>query len=215
MSVETLMNILLMAPPLIVAVVLHEVAHGYVAEKLGDPTARDRGRITLNPLKHIDLFMTILLPLMLILSKVGIVFGGAKAVPVNPLYFKNPRKGMLWVALAGPVTNFILAAISFGLLYFFDWAIKVEMYAAVLVHQLVLGWCAYSVLINIVLGLFNLLPVPPLDGGRIMVGILPEGLAMQYARLERFGFAIVIVMIYFGVPQLVLEPVISWISEYL
>jgi Zn-dependent protease len=203
-----------MAPPPIVAVVLHEVAHGLMAEKLGDPTARKLKRITLNPIKHIDLFLTIILPLLLIISKSGIVFGGAKPVPVNPIYFKDPRKGMLWVALAGPVTNFILAILFYIVLNFIE-PLKFSTPPAVIIHNLLIIWCAYSIIINVVLGTFNLMPIPPLDGGRIVVGILPKKLAYKYAKLERFGFIIVIFLIYYGIPQAVLEPLIKWVMTKL
>lgn len=203
-----------MVPPLLVAVILHEIAHGLAAEKFGDPTARDLGRITLNPLRHIDPFLTVILPGILILANTGIIFGGAKPVPVNPMNFKDPRRDMLWVALAGPVVNFILAGLSYVAVYLLS-SISIAGTTELehLLLALCLAWCTYSVLINIVLGLFNLLPVPPLDGGRIIVGILPEKLAFRYARLERWGFLIVVVLIYAGVPQLVLGPVIEFAAK--
>lgn len=203
-------SILVVAPPLLVAVILHEIAHGLVAEKLGDPTARNLKRITLNPIRHIDPFLTIILPALLIMSNTGIVFGGAKPVPVNPLYFKDPRRGMLWVALAGPVTNFVLAALSYGAVQLVEqFPMESLSPVSMLAVSLVLSWLVYSMLINLVLGLFNLLPVPPLDGGRIVTGLLPEKAAYAYAKIERFGFVIVIALIYFGIPQLVLGPIIE------
>lgn len=214
MSDSILWSIIIMVPPLLVAVILHEIAHGLAAEKLGDPTARDLGRITLNPLRHIDPFLTVILPGILILANTGIIFGGAKPVPVNPMNFKDPRRGMLWVALAGPVVNFILAGLSYGAVYLLSGisiAGTTELERFFL--TLCVAWCTYSVLINIVLGLFNLLPVPPLDGGRIVVGILPEKLAFRYARMERWGFIIVVVLIYAGLPQLVLGPVIEFAAK--
>jgi len=207
-------TIFITVPPLLVAVILHEIAHGLVAEQLGDPTARDAKRITLNPIRHIDPFLTIILPAVLILSGSGIVFGGAKPVPVNPLYFKNPRKGMLWVALAGPVTNFILALICYLALITVS-AIEVKSWLWLVPYTIVVSWFAYGVLINLILGLFNLLPVPPLDGGRIAVGLLPESLAYKYARLERYGFLIVVALIYFGIPQMLLKPVIDYVVQFL
>ena len=206
---ETLWLVVLMAPPLLVAVILHEIAHGYVAERLGDPTARAAGRITLNPIVHIDLFMTILLPALLIFAGSPVIFGGAKPVPVNPGYFKDPAKGMSVVAIAGPITNFILALISFGL-YQAVLAIPSSDLFLGLGLAFVANWLVYSVLINVVLGVFNLLPVPPLDGGRIAVGLLPVRLAQGLARLEPFGILIVFLLLYLGVVEAVLGPVIEF-----
>jgi Zn-dependent protease len=203
-------NILVVAPPLLIAVMLHEIAHGWMAGKLGDPTARLMGRITLNPIAHIDLFMTIILPGLLIISGSPIVFGGAKPVPVDPRYFKEPRRGMLWVAAAGPVVNFILAGLSLILLkvvfcfaHFFPYWVT----------QVPVLMCAHSAIINVVLGSFNLLPVPPLDGGRIAVGILPPAWAAKWARLERYGILLVLVLLYFGLPQLMLEPMVELVMD--
>jgi Zn-dependent protease len=209
---EFLIKILHIAPPLMVAVIIHEIAHGYVAYRLGDPTAKLANRINLNPLVHIDLFMTIILPLMLILSNTGVVFGGAKPVPVDPRYFKNPRKGMLWVALAGPVSNLILSLISYGLLIVL--ILNANLFSSYL-FNLFMIWFSSSIYINIVLALFNMFPIPPLDGGRIMVGILPLKLALQYAKLERFGFFILIILIYYGVPQKVIAPVLEFVEGIL
>lgn len=214
MSDSILIGLINMGPPLILAVVLHEVAHGWVAEKLGDPTARQLKRITLNPLRHIDPFLTIIVPGLLILSGSSIVFGGAKPVPVNPIYFKDPRRGMLWVAIAGPVTNFILAAVFYVILLILK-PIEVSTLPAVLTLNLLIAWSAYSILINIVLGVFNLLPIPPLDGGRVVVGLLPEDLAYKYARLERYGFIIVIALIFMGIPQAVLAPIVEFVVRAL
>jgi Zn-dependent protease len=196
---------LIVAPALLVAVILHEVAHGLVAERLGDATARSLGRITLNPLKHIDLFMTILLPATLILAGSPIVFGGAKPVPVNPRFFKNPRGGMGWVAIAGPITNACLAFLSY-LLY-----LPVAHYAPQdsLVGQYVLAVLTMSVLVNVVLAAFNLLPVPPLDGGRIAVALLPKPIALRWAQLERFGLFIVAGLLLSGIVEKVLSPIIE------
>ena len=203
-------NVLVLAPPLLVAVILHEVAHGWVAERLGDPTARALGRITLNPIKHIDPVMTLLLPGLLILSGSPIIFGGAKPVPINPGYFKNPRKGMVWVALAGPAVNIILASICYLLVMALD-----KMNADVVNHSaivlLVGAWLIYGVVINLVLALFNLFPVPPLDGGRIAVGLLPLSLARPLAKLERWGLLIVFLLLYSGVIDAYLGPIIKYV----
>ncbi len=211
---QMLVQILGSVPPLLVAVILHEIAHGYAAEKLGDPTARQLGRITLNPVKHIDPFMTIMLPGILILSGSPIIFGGAKPVPVNPMRFKNPRRDMAYVALAGPVTNFVLA-----ILFYFAYEIYSFIFPILLAPPFVLAivglWLIYGVLINLVLGLFNLLPVPPLDGGRIAVGFLPVPLAKFWARLEPFGLLIVIALLYSGLFDVFLSPVIDKTAKYL
>ncbi len=198
---------LIFIPPLLVAMVLHEIAHAYVAYRLGDPTAKNLNRLNLNPLVHIDPIWTVLVPGLLIFSGSPIVFGSAKPVPVDPRYFKDPRRGMMWVAIAGPIINFIIAGISFILFKLLIIFVSQEFYFA----ELFYSWLAYSVLMNLVLGLFNLLPIPPLDGGRIMVGILPLKLAIKYSRIERFGFIIVIAMIYFKVPQLYLAPILDWV----
>jgi Zn-dependent protease len=171
--------------PVILAITLHEAAHGYVALKLGDDTALSAGRVTFNPLKHIDRFGTILIPALLLLVKSPFLFGYAKPVPVNFSRLNNPRRDMIWVAAAGPATNLILATAS-----------------ALLLHLIVLfpppaaGWIGEnlrnSVLINVVLAVFNMLPLPPLDGGRVAVGLLPDMLAFRLARLERWGLFIII-----------------------
>lgn len=204
---ETLYKALIFVPPLFFAVILHEVAHGWAAEKLGDPTARLKGRITLNPIVHIDLFTTIILPALLIFSGSPIVFGMAKPVPVNPLNLRNPRRDMAYVALAGPITNFILALVFSGVFFLMK-----DAGAGVLTTYaggVAVLWTIHSVLINLVLGIFNLLPVPPLDGGRIAVGFLPLSLATPLARLERYGILIVVALLYFGIVDQVLGPVME------
>jgi len=191
---EILKQICITVPPLLFSVILHEVAHGLAAERLGDRTARDMGRITLNPLVHIDPFMTIILPGLLIWSGSPIVFGGAKPVPINPYYFSNPRRHMALVALAGPLTNFVLAAISAFLLWLALNSTQLLPQHSITV--LVLGWLSVGIVINIVLGVFNMIPIPPLDGGRIAVGFLPRSLAARLARLEPYGIFIVILILY-------------------
>jgi Zn-dependent protease len=199
---------ILMGPPFIIAIVLHEIAHGYVASKLGDPTAKALGRITFNPLKHVDPFLSVILPGILILSHSPIIFGGAKPIPVNPGYFKNPRRDMAIVAVAGPVTNFILAGMCF---YLYSFLIEIKTSSFYL--NIAEIWLVYSILINVVLGLFNLIPVPPLDGGRIAVGLLPLTLARSWAKLERYGLLIVLLLLYFDIPNIVLDPAIDFVSK--
>jgi Zn-dependent protease len=209
--VSTLATILIVAPQLFLAVVLHEIAHGAVALALGDPTAAKAKRLTLNPIRHIDPFMTLLLPGLLILANSPVVLGGAKPVPVNPLYFRNPRKGMALVAVAGPVTNVALAIVWF-LIY-----LLVDPYVARgpedIVGSLIHSSLQYGVIVNCLLAVFNLIPVPPLDGGRIAVGFLPISLARMYARLEPVGIAIVFILLLSGVTDFIFHPLIEFLAK--
>jgi Zn-dependent protease len=202
--------------PVILAITLHEAAHGYAALALGDTTARDAGRLSLNPIRHIDRVGTILLPGFLLISqllvpphRIFFMFGWAKPVPVNPMRFRDPRRMMALVAIAGPAMNFFLAWLA-------ALAMPVDAFpgsaTAVLAQFL-----SYFMLSNIVLGLFNLLPIPPLDGGRIAVGVLPLSLARIWARLERAGILLVLLGV-FILPRLTgydpvghaLETVLPW-----
>ncbi len=189
---ETLLaKISIMLVPALFAVTLHEVAHGYVADKLGDPTARLLGRLTLNPFRHLDPIGTLALVLF--------GFGWARPVPVNFGNLRNPRQGMILVALAGPVTNLCVAALSALLLrglFLFGGHIPTGM-AFEHVMQPVALMIASSLFINVLLGVFNLVPLPPLDGGRVMVGLLPERHGMKLAKLEPFGFVLVLLLIFY------------------
>ena len=198
-----------MAPPLLLALTLHEYAHGYVAYRLGDPTARDAGRLTLNPLSHLDPIGTI--------AFFFIKFGWAKPVPVNPYYFKNPRKDMLWVALAGPVTNLLLAVASAVILKGLIGTASVIPYTPMLEAILVplYNMLIASVWINLVLCIFNFLPIPPLDGGRILTGLLPDDLARTYASFERYGFIVILLLAFSGVLGTVIFPVIRFANNLL
>ncbi|HVZ00953.1 MAG TPA: site-2 protease family protein [Dongiaceae bacterium] len=181
------------ALPVLIAITTHEASHGFVAWRCGDDTAYRMGRVTFNPLKHIDPFGTILLPLMMFFT-VGFLFGYAKPVPINPLRFRNYRRDLVLVAAAGPGSNLILAFASALLLHlmpftpawFSTWAVQVLL---------------TSIAINVVLALFNMLPLLPLDGGRVLTALLPPGLARAYARTERYGMLILIALIF--LPQLV------------
>jgi Zn-dependent protease len=178
--------------PVIFAITVHEVAHGWVAKKYGDNTAFMMGRLTLNPIKHIDLVGTIILPGLLLLTGTGFIFGWAKPVPVDPRYFKNPRRDMAIVALAGPVSN-LLMAIGWALCARLGVVLNMEVVTLPLIYTGIAG-----ISINLVLALINLLPIPPLDGSRILTGILPSRLAWKYNQLERYGFIILLLLLASG-----------------
>ena len=201
MEFSLIQKIIMFAPPVILAITVHEAAHGYAARHFGDFTADKAGRITLNPFKHIDLFGTILLPAMTILLG-GILFGWAKPVPVNFAALRNPKKDMLWVAAAGPASNFVMAII---------WAIvfKLTLSAPENVAVPLALMAKAGISINIVLMVLNLLPLPPLDGGRIAVSLLPHDLAVRFAQIERFGFFILIALLFTGVLGKILDPLIA------
>ena len=190
---------ILLILPLIVAVTLHEVAHGYAALKMGDHTARLAGRLTLNPIKHLDLFGSFLLPLVLKLSGSPFIFGYAKPVPVNYHNFREYRKGTLWVSAAGVLANAILAVVSAGLFQMLVATKASWMHSQFgLLFAYLFQLLAYSVIINCVLALFNLIPIPPLDGSRILAMLLPAPLRVHFARLERFGMIIIFVLLLTG-----------------
>ncbi len=192
------------ALPVLFAIVLHEVAHGWVADKLGDNTARFMGRLTLNPIKHIDPIGTVLIPVLLLVVGSPFLFGYAKPVPINFRKLRNPKRDMIWVALAGPVTNLLLALISTLVL-----AVTVNMPGSMeWVSQPLALMCQASIIINVVLCIFNLLPLPPLDGGRVAVGLLPGPMAYQLSRIEPFGFMIIILLLVSGVLQSVIGPLV-------
>lgn len=192
-------------PIFLIAVVIHEYAHGWVAYKLGDPTAKDAGRLTLNPIAHIDPVGTVVLPLFLLMMRSPVVFGWAKPVPISYSNLRNPKKDILWVGLAGPASNLGVAFISSLLL-------KAGIFASV---PLVTLFLFYAILINLVLAVFNAIPVPPLDGSRILLGLLPPDFAASYARLEPYGILILFGLMWLGLIHKVIWPAVLYLAALL
>jgi Zn-dependent protease len=210
-ELSTIQKIAVMAMPLIFAIVFHEVAHGWVANRLGDPTARDLGRLTLNPISHIDLIGTIIMPLVLFLLTDGrMLFGYAKPVPINPHNFKDPKKGMALSSLAGPGVNIVMAVICSILLRVVMAGLEGRM------PETVWSWFAtpvtlmlgYGIIINVVLAVLNMIPIPPLDGSRVVYWLLPDRQAAVYYRLEPYGTFILMALIMLGVLGKIMTPLI-------
>ena len=202
-------GIAIYALPVIFAITMHEAAHGYIAKQFGDFTAFNEGRISLNPIRHIDLIGTILVPLTLfVLSKLtigaGFLFGWAKPVPVNFSNLRQPKRDMLWVAAAGPGANLLMA---------FFWALMIKLAIVMpessFAKPLALMGIA-GIEINVILMVLNLLPLPPLDGGRMAVSLLPHRLAYQFSRIEPYGFMILLALLFSGVLGAVIGPAIIW-----
>jgi Zn-dependent protease len=190
--------------PVLFAVTIHEVAHGYVAYLLGDKTARILGRLTLNPIKHIDIVGTIIIPVCLLLLNFKVIIGWAKPVPINNRYFNRPFRDMALVALAGPVANFIMAIL---------WAAiaKIGFILLALNYPGVLAICKMGeagISINLMLMVLNLLPIPPLDGSHVLASLLPRGIAISYERIAPWGFFILLALLYLGVINIIMYPVI-------
>lgn len=189
---------------LMIAMTAHEFAHAYVACKLGDTTAKYSGRLTLNPLAHIDPIWTFIFPLFLFISSGGrFIFGAAKPVPINYRALRNPKKDIIWVGISGPLANFILAFLVSALLRMMPQQSNINFIFGNLI------------LINVVLGAFNLIPIPPLDGSRILMGLLPKNIASRYSLIEPYGFVILILLIWLGVFDSIIWPVVKLILRWL
>jgi len=206
------------ALPVLIAITFHELSHGLIAYKLGDPTAKMMGRLTINPIAHIDLFGTIIMPLLLLIFTNGqFVFGYAKPVPINPMNFKNPRRDMAISAAGGPTTNILLAIVSMVILKFAVFPLlsfAPEGMAATVLEPIAM-MLKSSIIINVVLASFNLIPIPPLDGGRVVVGFLPHKQAMSFSRIEPFGFIIVIILIYTHIADYFVMPMVNLFLQLL
>lgn len=209
MNPDTIRQLIVSVPALVLAITLHEVSHGYVANRLGDPTARLMGRLTLNPIKHIDPIGTIILPLILTVLG-GVIFGYAKPVPINASNFKNPIKGMAISAAAGPITNVILAILSSLILVLFILplakAFQSDTVNAILIPIALM--LQFSVRINIFLAALNLIPILPLDGGRVLVGLLPYKQALAYSKIEPYGLIILFALIFTGIAGYFIYPLV-------
>lgn len=203
MELNIVQKIVVFALPVLFAITLHEAAHGYVARYFGDMTAHAAGRISLNPLRHIDFIGTIVVPLVSLLLT-NVMFGWAKPVPVNFANLRHPKRDMLWVAAAGPLSNLFMALV---------WALLLNVGAGLAPGNPAAMWLLFvgasGILVNVVFFVLNLFPLPPLDGGRIMVSLLPHRLAWRFAQIERFGFIILLVLLFSGVLGAILSPLIT------
>ncbi len=204
MELSIIQKIAVLALPVLFAITLHEAAHGYVARHFGDMTAAAAGRITLNPLRHIDLVGTIIVPLATLLLT-SYMFGWAKPVPVNFANLRRPKQDMLWVAAAGPFSNLFMALL---------WALLLKIGSGLGASNPAAIWLMFAgtagIFVNVIFFVLNLLPLPPLDGGRIAVSLLPPRWAWKFAKIEPFGFVILLVLLFTGVLGMILSPLISY-----
>lgn len=205
---ELVRQVVILALPILLAVTLHELAHGLVADRLGDPTPRRAGRLTLNPLAHLDVVGT----LVFVLTR---MIGWAKPVPVNPVFFKNPRRDMLWVGLAGPTANFALAVAMAVVYRGLEHLPGSGSTVGVQVVLPLMLMARAGVLINLGLGLFNLIPIPPLDGSKVLTGLLPASAGQVLAGVERYGFLLLILLVFSGVLDHTLFPVLGMAARVL
>ena len=211
MELEALaIKIVISAIPILLAITVHEASHGYAAKYFGDLTAERMGRISLNPFKHIDPVGTILLPALTLFFG-GVLFGWAKPVPVNFSNLRNPKKDMLWVAAAGPASNLVMAILWSLLLGVIKYELSRGVYSPSFPFLLQMSFV--GVTINVVLMVLNLLPMPPLDGGRIAVSLLPNNLAFKLAQVEKYGFAILIALMFTGVLNKIIGPFINFFQQ--
>lgn len=209
MNRDIILRLIIQLPPLMLAISVHEMAHGYMAFRKGDYTAKLMGRVTLNPIKHIDPVGTVLVPLMLAFSGTGILFGWAKPVPVNSFNFKSPRKDHALVGLAGPASNFALAAVLAIIYRILLWFPGYAFIVSSPIFKPLAAMIVFGIHISVVLGVFNLIPIHPLDGSHVVQGMLPAHQAQVYSRHERYGFIILIVLLFTGILWQVIAPFYS------
>ena len=199
-------KMVILIPPILFAVTVHEVAHGWMALRLGDPTAKSLGRLTMNPVKHLDPVGT----LVFFLTQ---TIGWARPVPVNPVYFKDPRRDMIWVAAAGPVSNIMVAVLA---AFFIRYGLRtVAIFLPDFVLTPITLMLIISVQLNIGLAVFNLLPIPPLDGSKVLMGLLPGELAARYAQFERWGFVVLLFLVFTGVTGRIIVPLVYFLYNTL
>jgi len=200
----TIQRFLILIPPILFAVTIHEVAHGWVAWRLGDPTAKIMGRLTLNPVRHLDPFGT----LVFFLTQ---TIGWAKPVPVNPMNLQNPKQDMVWVSLAGPLSNLVMAALSAFFVRSLIRPLSLLVPDAILTPIVYMG--ILSVQLNIGLAVFNLIPIPPLDGSKVLIGLLPKDLAYRFAALEKWGFVLLLLLVFTGVAGNIIVPLVFYLNR--
>ena len=203
---DLLITLFIWVIPVLFAITLHEAAHGWIASKFGDHTARMMGRVTLNPVKHIDPVGTILVPaVLLMMPAVGFIFGWAKPVPINFSALRSPKSGMIWVALAGPGANLVMAI---GWLFIAILSINMNI-------PIMLKMAGAGIFINILLAVFNLLPIPPLDGSRVISALLPNPLAYRYNQIEQYGFFILIGLMFMGGFTYIVWPIVGLVLNWM